>query len=82
MKAWKPEMAPQAMVMEMKGPDRAAQYRAAAVDELGHGGELDLGVDADDADHQGAEHADLHEAGDVAARVSSSQTGRAVAKKA
>lgn len=40
------------MVMEMKGWDRAAQYRAAAVDELGHGGELDLGADADDADHQ------------------------------
>ena len=27
-----------------EGPDRAAQYRAAAVDELGHGGELDLGL--------------------------------------
>ncbi len=50
-----------------KGPDRAAQYRAAAVDELGHGGELDLRVDADNADDQGAEHADLHKAGDVAA---------------
>ncbi len=67
-KAWKPEMAPQAMVMEIKGQTGLPSTWASTVDKLGHGGELDLRVDADHADHQRAEHADLHKAGDVAAR--------------
>ena len=79
--AWKPEIAPQAIVMNTNGKSGPGMIGPPPRGELRERRHLQLGVDDDDADDQQRDRADLHERAEVVARASSSQTGSTEATK-
>ena len=66
---WKPEMAPQAMVMNMNGNSRAGDDRALAVTKAGHRRHLQIGGDKDNAERKHQDRADLHVGAEIIARA-------------
>ena len=79
--AWKPEIAPQAMVMKTNGNSGPGMIGPPPADEPGERRHLQLGVDDDDPDDEQRDRADLHERAEVVARASSSHTGSTEATK-
>ena len=65
---WKPEIAPQAMVMKQNGKILPAKIGPVAVDETRERRQLQLRPHDDDADGQQQHHAELHEGAQVVAR--------------
>ena len=68
MSVWKPEIAPQAMVMKQNGNTLPATTRPGAVDEPAERRHLQIGQHEKDAERQGEDRAELHERAEVIAR--------------
>ena len=80
-RAWKPEIAPHAIVMKTNGKSGPGMIGPPPRGELRDGRHLQLGVDDDDADDEQRDRADLHVRAEIVARASSSQTGSTEAMK-
>ena len=67
--AWKPEIAPQAMVTNRNGKQLALDDRSAAVNELRDRGKLNVGMNNEHAKNQQRDGAQLHVGGEIIARL-------------